>query len=412
MKFQKYEKYKPSGVEWFGDIPEEWEVKRLKDNSVIFNGSTPKSNNSFFWNGDIVWITPKDISRNLLVKNSEKKITIEGYESCGTTLMPPKTIIMTTRAPIGNISITEVYSCTNQGCKSIYSKIINYKFLFFYLYAGILKIQSLGCGTTFFELPTKELNSFCLLKPNKQTQTQIANYLDKKTAFIDKKIELLEKKKEKYQELKQTLINEVVTKGLDKNVEMKKSGIEWIGKIPKHWEMVRGKNVFLENSKSKITANEGEASGKYKFFSSSNKQTKWLDYYTEEAESILFSTGGSAGIHYCKQEYSYSTDTWSAYCTNKSHLKYYYYYFESILYEIGIIGFRGSGLEHLQKDFIKLSELPCPPKQEQITIAKYLNEKTKKIDSIIKTIDKNIEAFKEFRKTLINDVVTGKVKVV
>lgn len=440
MKFQTYEKYKPSGVEWLGDIPERWEVKRLKDDSAIFNGSTPKSNNSFFWNGDIVWVTPKDISRNLLVKNSEKKITIEGYESCGTTLMPPKTIIMTTRAPIGNISITEVYSCTNQGCKSIYSKIINYKFLFFYLYAGILKIQSLGCGTTFFELSTKELNSFCLLKPNKQTQTQIANYLDKKTALIDKKIEFLEKKKGKYQEFKQTLINEVVTKGLDKNVEMKESGIEWIGKIPKHWEVKRLKdigNISTSSINKKIIDEEDlvkliNYTDVYSNFSKELKNNeKWMVVSANKNQirknklkkgDILFTPssetiediGVSAVVIENLKNTLYSYHLVRLRCVLDIHNRFKKYLFNNSFVQYYFSkSAKGTTRQILGLNVFDNLKIPFPfGRKEQITIANYLDEKTQKIDIITKTIDKNIEVLKEFRKTLINDVVTGKVKVV
>ena len=410
MKFQTYEKYKPSGVEWLGNIPEEWNFERFGDKFYLNkkkNLSLLEKNLLSLSYGKIIredinsnfGLLPASFDTYQIVQNGCIILRLTDLQNDKKSLRvgQVKENGMITSAYIGLILSRQLYPT----------------FIYYLLHTyDIIKVFYWQGGSLRQSMKYDDIKVLPLAFPEKNAQIAIANYLDKKTILIDKKIELLEKKKGKYQELKQTLINELVTKGLDKNVKMKESGIEWIGKIPKHWEVVRGKNVFLENSKSKITANEGEASGKYKFFSSSNKQTKWLDYYTEEAESILFSTGGSAGIHYCKQEYSYSTDTWSAYCTNKSHLKYYYYYFESILYEIGIIGFRGSGLEHLQKDFIKLSELPCPPKQEQITITKYLDKKTQKIDTITKTIDKNIGALKEFRKTLINDVVTGKVKVV
>ena len=213
-----------------------------------------------------------------------------------------------------------------------------------------------------------------------------------------------------YEDLKKSVINETVCRGLNKKVELKNSSIEWIGEIPKHWGLTRGKIVFYELKKSNISASEGKDKGKYKFFTSSVNQSKWLSTYTENDEEIIFSTGGIAGVHYCKKEFSYSTDCW-AIKSNKEFLKYYYYYFKSILYEINTIAFRGAGLNHLQRDFITQTCLPNPPKEEQIEIVNYLDEKTSKIDKIVSKINYQIETLKEFRKTLINDVVTGKVRV-
>lgn len=98
MSFTKYEKYKESGLEWLGAIPEDWRIKRVKDVAGIFNGATPKSGIEEFWDGEVKWITPEDVSQNLFITESRRKITKSGYESCGTSLVPINSIILTTRA--------------------------------------------------------------------------------------------------------------------------------------------------------------------------------------------------------------------------------------------------------------------------------------------------------------------------
>ena len=130
-------------------------------------------------------------------------------------------------------------------------------------------------------------------------------------------------------------------------------------------------------------------------------------------EGLIFSTGGSAGVNYCEKEYSYSTDCWciSPYKPKLINLKFYGYFFTSILSEIQQLAFKGAGLEHLQKDFIRFNYLPYPPLDEQNKIAKYLDEKIEGLDKILMTIDAKIDVLKDFRKTLINDVITGKLKV-
>jgi type I restriction enzyme S subunit len=118
---KRYPAYKDSGVDWIGEIPEHWSMRKLKYLSEIVNGSTPKSGVSEYWDGDLVWITPNDLGRlnGNKISDSLKKITELGLNSCGTTLTPKGSIILSTRAPIGHISITETETCTNQGCKTI-----------------------------------------------------------------------------------------------------------------------------------------------------------------------------------------------------------------------------------------------------------------------------------------------------
>jgi len=118
--YKPYPKYKESGVAWLGEVPEGWEVKAIKRDFKIFNGATPKSVISKYWNGETVWITPSDLSKlsNKYIDTSIRKITKIGLNSCGTVLVPKSSIVMSTRAPIGNVAIANRELCTNQGCKS------------------------------------------------------------------------------------------------------------------------------------------------------------------------------------------------------------------------------------------------------------------------------------------------------
>ena len=129
---KRYSKYKDSGVEWIGEIPIDWNVRKLKSIANILNGSTPKSGIPEFWDGEIIWVTPSDINKleNRLIDDSERKLTEEGFNSCGTRITPIGSIILTTRAPIGNVAISNRVLCTNQGCKSISPNKINSIFLY------------------------------------------------------------------------------------------------------------------------------------------------------------------------------------------------------------------------------------------------------------------------------------------
>ena len=113
----RYPAYKPSGVEWLGDVPEHWEARRLRSIATIVNGATPSTGVPAYWDGEILWITPDDLGQleGRYIADSARRITQEGYEACGTTLVPSERIAISTRAPIGHIGILEHTACVNQG---------------------------------------------------------------------------------------------------------------------------------------------------------------------------------------------------------------------------------------------------------------------------------------------------------
>ncbi len=210
-------KLKDSGIDWVGEIPEGWEVRKVKQFSKIVTGSTPNSGNDKYWEGDINWVTPTDLSlRNKYIYDSKRKITKEGYMSCGTTFVKEGTIIMATRAPIGYPSIVKEKLCFNQGCKAFEIKkdfMSDYCYYYFNAYEEVL--NSKGNATTFSELSTYDLASFPVLKPSKKEQLQIVNFLDKATSKIDKTIKLIEQKNNLLEEYKKSLIYYVITGKVD-----------------------------------------------------------------------------------------------------------------------------------------------------------------------------------------------------
>lgn len=203
--------YVDSGIEWLGKIPKHWEVKKLKFISKILNGATPSSTNTNFWNGDIIWVTPEDISKNIFLNSSFRKITKVGYKSCGTNLVPRNSLIITTRAPIGNISITKNNLCTNQGCKSVVINIGEFMFYYYVLLSNNKILNSLGSGTTFLELATSSLKNFIVQFPPIFEQKEIANYIEKESKKIDDVISNIEDELKLLDEYKQSIISSAVT---------------------------------------------------------------------------------------------------------------------------------------------------------------------------------------------------------
>ena len=203
---------KDSGIEWIGDIPVSWDTIKLKFYGKIYNGSTPKSDNPEYYDGDITWVTPADMDNASTIINSKKTITEAGLESCGTNLVPKNSIVISTRAPIGVVCIAGKELCTNQGCKSIVPKDIScVKYPYYFLLTQSDTLNMLGKGTTFLELSTSDLSNYKIPFPAKKEQQTIADYLDRECARIDTIIEKRERMIELMTEYKKSLIYECVT---------------------------------------------------------------------------------------------------------------------------------------------------------------------------------------------------------
>ena len=167
--------YKSSGGEMVWneklkrEIPTSWETKAIDDIADVYNGATPSTANELNYGGGIVWITPKDLSdqKQKFVYQGERNISQAGYNSCSTHLLPPNTILMSSRAPIGLLSIAKTELCTNQGFKSFVPKSGNITtYLYYYLQTHIKQIEQLGTGTTFKEVSRDDVLNFPILKPN------------------------------------------------------------------------------------------------------------------------------------------------------------------------------------------------------------------------------------------------------
>ena len=167
--------YKSSGGKMVWDkrlkreIPLLWKAKMVEEVADVYNGATPSTVNELNYGGDIVWITPKDLSdqKQKFVYQGERNISQVGYDSCSTHLLPSNTILMSSRAPIGLLAIAKTELCTNQGFKSFVSKSKNIAtYLYYYLQYHITQIEQLGTGTTFKEVSREDILKFPMLKPS------------------------------------------------------------------------------------------------------------------------------------------------------------------------------------------------------------------------------------------------------
>ncbi len=217
-KLKPYPAYKDFGVEWLGQVPAHWEVRRLGSVTQVLNGATPSSSMPEYWDGDIVWVTPDDLGKlkGRYIDDSSRRITDEGYNACGTTLAPAGSIVISIRAPIGHLGILRVAACANQGCRLLIpqSGTVN-EYLYHVLVAARPSLEALGQGSTFLELSRSKLRSFPVPHPPLPEQTAIVEYLDAQTAKIDAAIAAARREIELLREYRTRLIADVVTGKVD-----------------------------------------------------------------------------------------------------------------------------------------------------------------------------------------------------
>jgi len=430
-KFQKYDNYKESGLEWLGEIPFEWGVKRVKDNfKQVSEKSIQLEKNTYIPLENIESFSGK-LLKKVSNENNEDTLSFKKNDILFNKLRPYLAKVLLAEFDGGISQEAIVMRMHRLSINYIFPKYFLFRFL---SNSFISKSNSMTDGVKMPRANPYKIMNLHLSLPPLKTQTKIATYLDTQTQKIDKEIQLLEKKSLKYKELKQTLINETVLRGLDKGVKLKDSGIEWIGDIPEGWsierinyisKIIRGNVGFkkdeLLDSGDYIALQYGKT---YKV-NEINKTFKYYvnnEFYKSEqvvnfGDIILISTSETIidlghSCFYNRNDLGLIGGEQILLKPNDKLIgKKYLYYYSKIFsnelkrYATGLKVFRFNNYN------VKNLHISIPPLKDQQKIALYLDEKTQKIDAITKTIQTKITLLKEFRKTLINDVVTGKVKV-
>ena len=408
---KRYPEYKDSGIEWIAEIPKHWESKRLGHVSTIFKGGTPKRNVDRYFQGNLPWARPVDITAlqgAMYIQDTKIHITEEALNNSAAKRLPPGTVLLTSRATIGETAITTVPMATNQGFANfVCNEQLFNVYLAYYLQAIKEVLISLGSGSTYLEVTKGTLVGVRIPLPPLSEQIQIATFLNRKTEQIDELVRIKERQIELLQEQRTALISQTVTKGLAPDVEMKPSGVEWIGEIPIHWNLsmlkyaarlVYGDTLISENREKGVVPVYG-SNGVIDTHSSANTLSP----------AIIVGRKGSLG----KIQYSdvpcFVIDT--AYYidsrTSHANLRWLYY----VLHAIKLERFRNSVLPGLNRDAAEGQHVPLITVEEQTQIANFLDQKTKQIDKLISAEHRKIQLLKEYRQSLISEAVTGKIDV-
>ncbi|MFM6455810.1 MAG: restriction endonuclease subunit S [Planktothrix sp.] len=387
---------------------EGWQIKRLEEIGVIFSGSTPSTSKPSFWDGNIVWVTPNDLSQlnTPYLYNSGKKITEQGLKNCSAQILPPNSIIISSRAPIGYIAINRVECCTNQGCKSFQlRREYNPEFVYYNLHFNINKIKMLGEGTTFAEISKTALAKVEIpFLENYEEQEQIAAVL----STIDRAIEQTEAIIAKQQRIKTGLMQDLLTKGIDENGNIRSEETHEfkdsaIGRIPVEWSIKPIGNIASLQRGHDIREVD-LMPGVYPVVASSGV-IGFHSTGTSSSPNVVVGRKGSIGnVHYVDIDF-WAHDT-SLYVTNffGNNEKYIYYLFSYLKLER--FGTK-SGSPSLNRNDVHPLKVPFPDVVEQGRISSMLSE----FDTSMESIKCALSKLKVKKIGLMQDLLTGKVRV-
>lgn len=430
----RYDKYKDSGIAWIGEIPEHWDKNKIiRLFSIIGSGTTPKSSKEDNYIGSVNWIQSGDINGGYIenCKNTISDIALKEYPTLK-IYKAPFIIVAMYGASVGNISISNIDGCVNQACCVMNETKQNFKYLFYAMNSvkRYLIYKAEGGGQPNIS-QDKIKNTWIPIPPIKEQQS-IATYLDQKCSEIDELITLQEEMITKLQSYKQSVITEAVTKGLNKNVPLKDSGIEWIGEIPEHWEIVDLKHLCKKITDgshfSPQTTDEGEFyitvsnvfEDKIHFENAHKISIK--DFNTLISNgcqppigSILLTKDGTVGRTAVVNDNNFVVLSSLAILSLKDKIlaEYVKYVLDSdALQEQMKLLMAGSALRRITLNKIyTLKMIYAPTFHEQQSIATYLDQKCSEIDALISIKQQKIEKLKDYKKSLIFECVTGKRKV-
>ena len=441
---KKYDTYKDSGIEWIGEIPAHWYVDKF---SRVFKKITDYVESGSFADIDanVHYLDEPDYA--MLVRTADlsgtkdKKVYIDehAYNYLSNSNLFGGELILSNIGSVGNVYIYEpMYEKSSLAPNAIMlDGSTNNKFMYYWLLSPLTneELKKLGGNAVQLKFNKTQLRQFKALCPPKQEQQKIADYLDKKCGEIDRVVETEKSVIEKLKEYKQSIITEAVTKGLDKSTPLKDSGIEWIGKIPQHWEVIKLKKTisliadidhYMPDTTDTgysylMTGDLKDVASKIDFENCKHISESDYKNLSKKIHPILddvifarYATIGTVCYVDIQRDFlvSYSCLTIRP-DSKKLFGKFLYYYLMSDTFKIEVSQYINSntqsnvGLDSLQKVYMVL-----PDKNEQQQIAKYLDKKCSEIDKAIADKEQVIEKFTEYKKSLIYECVTGKRKVV
>jgi len=404
----KYKTYNNSQVSWLGDIPEHWEIRRIKYVFKEVDSRSETGKEDLLSVSQYTGVTKKSdkVAEGDSISNAR---TLEGYK----IVEKGDLVINIMLAWNGSLGISK-YNGIVSPAYCVYKNLIGNEKYFGYLFKTKnaqqeFKKQSTGIIDSRLRMYTDSFFDIKTCLPSKQEQTTIANFLDYKTEKINRFIKKKKQLIKLLNEQKAAIINQAVTKGIYPNVSMKDSGVEWLSDIPEHWEVRKLKYVANFKSGEMITSESISENGSFKVFGGGGFRG-FTSSFTNEGEFVLIGRQGAlcGNIKYANGKF------WAS-----EHAIVTYIIVDIEQFFLGEI-LKVANLGRLSQTAaqpgiaigqIRIESIPVPPIQEQKAIITHIETESKKIDKTIFTIEKEITLVEEYKTALIAEAVTGKIDV-
>lgn len=433
-----YPKYKDSGVEWLGEVPEEWEVRPLKlCVSLMGSGGTPDTKVEDFWSDaedNVPWVTIADITAQRIINSTLKRITPKGVASKKLSIWPKGTLLFSIYASLGQIAFAGMPLTVNQAILALIpNSCCEQDFLYRYLEHVRPSLRSLSSSNTQDNLNASKVSNLLVPLPPLPEQRAIAAFLDHEVAKIDELIAEQERLIELLAEKRQATISHAVTKGLDPNAKLKPSGVEWLGDVPEDWEVVRLKYLgtfaagagfphdeqgkegeelpfFKVNSLGK--ANDDDSLSIENVDTISRETATRLRAVVFPMGTIVFAKIGAAlllsRIRTTPCNSCIDNNMMGFIPSNKSSEKFIKLAMTLIRFDL--ISNPGT-VPSLNEGQIANQQIPLPPQQEQHAIVTEIARSCSIYDSLTTAAREAIALLQERRSSLISAAVTGKIDV-
>ena len=431
MEFKQYPSYKKSGVEWLGDVPEHWNLKRF---GYLFDEN--KKKNIGLKETNVLSLSYGNIKEKNIDDN--KGLLPESFETY--QIIEPNNIVFRfTDLQNDKRSLRSAISKYHGIITSAYIAVKTKQNADFYNYLfrayDLQKVfYSMGEGMR-QSLKMDELNKMPVVLPNKDEQKRIVSFLDIETARIDNLIAKQEKLNELLEEQRKSIISHAVTKGLNPNALMKDSGVEWLGEVPEHWMTPSSKHLleipitdgphetpnFVDDGVPFISA-EAISKGKIDFdkkrgYITSELNAIYSKKYSPKIDDIYMVKSGATTGKVAMVETTEEFNIWSPLAVfrcnkNKVLPKFLLAVFNSShFYDALVLNWSYGTQQNIGMGVLSNIEIPCPSLKEQAEIIQHLDAQNTKFDKLISTQSQLIEKLKEYRSTIISHAVTGKIDV-
>ena len=427
MRLSAYPRYKPSGVDWFGDVPEHWEVKRLKTSARCWVSNVDKVPSEEELPVKLCNYTDVYYNDHISADMSLMETTATADEIRRFGLQEGDVVITKDSEEWSDIAVPALVTKTSPALVCGYHLAIirphnhtisgNYLLRAFQACALNQQFQVAASGVTRYGLPKASIGDAWIPLPAPSEQQVIAEFLDRATERIDKLVGMNKELIERLKEKRTALISHTVNRGLppaaaraagiDPHPALKASGIGWLGEVPAHWEIVRiGRKITLQRGVDITKGDQNE--GKVPVVSSGGISS-FHDRALASGPGVIVGRKGTAGaVYYVESEYwPHDTTLWVKEFRGNNP-RYVFYK----LCSMDLSSFdTGSANPTVNRNLVHPVLASWPPINEQSTISRYLDTETSRIDRLVIRIEEAIERLQEYRKALITAAVTGKIDV-